>query len=88
MKIKKGDTVEVIAGKDAGKRGRVLRVDRDRVEPVTKPCLLEALPNEHVGPVAAAGQHDDQRVVARVGGRRLNRRDGHLRGRHTKATGQ
>ena len=30
MKIKKGDTVEVIAGKDAGKRGRVLRVDRDR----------------------------------------------------------
>jgi len=33
MKIKKGDTVEVIAGKDSGKRGRVLKVDptRDRV---------------------------------------------------------
>jgi large subunit ribosomal protein L24 len=30
MKIKKGDTVEVISGKDAGRRGRVLRVDRDR----------------------------------------------------------
>ena len=30
MKIKKGDTVEVISGKDAGKSGRVLRVDRDR----------------------------------------------------------
>jgi large subunit ribosomal protein L24 len=30
MKVKKGDTVEVIAGKDAGKRGRVLRVVRDR----------------------------------------------------------
>ena len=30
MKIKKGDNVEVITGKDAGKRGRVLRVDRDR----------------------------------------------------------
>jgi large subunit ribosomal protein L24 len=30
MKVKKGDTVEVVAGKDAGKRGRVLRVDRDR----------------------------------------------------------
>ena len=29
-KVKKGDTVEVVAGKDAGKRGRVLRVDRDR----------------------------------------------------------
>ena len=25
MKIKKGDTVEVIAGKDSGKQGRVLR---------------------------------------------------------------
>jgi len=30
MKVKKGDTVEVVAGKDTGKRGRVLRVDRDR----------------------------------------------------------
>ena len=27
MKIKKGDQVEVIAGKDRGKRGKVLRVD-------------------------------------------------------------
>ena len=26
MKIKKGDTIEVIAGKDRGKRGEVLRV--------------------------------------------------------------
>ena len=26
MKIKKGDTVEVIAGKDRGKRGEILRV--------------------------------------------------------------
>jgi len=30
MKIKKGDTVEVITGKDAGRRGRVLRVDPSR----------------------------------------------------------
>lgn len=30
MKIKKGDTVKIITGKDAGKQGRVLRVDRDR----------------------------------------------------------
>jgi large subunit ribosomal protein L24 len=30
MKIKKGDTVEVISGKDSGRQGRVLRVDRDR----------------------------------------------------------
>ena len=33
MKIKRNDTVEVIAGKDKGKRGRVLRImaDRDRL---------------------------------------------------------
>ena len=30
MKINKGDTVEVISGKDAGKQGRVLVVDRNR----------------------------------------------------------
>ena len=30
MKIKKGDNVEVISGKDSGKRGRVLVVDRTR----------------------------------------------------------
>jgi len=29
MKVKKGDLVEVITGKDGGKRGRVLRVDRE-----------------------------------------------------------
>ena len=28
MKIKKGDTVEVISGKDAGTQGRVLVIDR------------------------------------------------------------
>ena len=33
IKIKRNDTVEVIAGKDKGKHGRVLRViaDKDRV---------------------------------------------------------
>ena len=30
MKTKKGDTVEVISGKDAGTRGRVLVIDRSR----------------------------------------------------------
>lgn len=29
-KIRKGDTVEVICGKDAGRRGHVLSVDRSR----------------------------------------------------------
>src|SRR5256885_7453279 len=33
LKIRRGDTVEVIAGKDSGKQGRVLRVEpkRDRL---------------------------------------------------------
>ena len=33
IKIKRNDTVEVIAGKDKGKRGKVIRViaDRDRI---------------------------------------------------------
>lgn len=30
MRIKKGDEVEVIAGKDIGKRGEVLNVDREK----------------------------------------------------------
>ena len=30
MKIKKGDTVKVIAGKDNGKEGKVLDIDRKR----------------------------------------------------------
>ncbi len=29
MKVKKGDQVEVIAGKDKGKRGEILSVDRE-----------------------------------------------------------
>jgi len=29
-KIKKGDTVEITTGKDRGKRGAVLRIDRER----------------------------------------------------------
>jgi large subunit ribosomal protein L24 len=36
MKIKKGDNVEVISGKDAGRRGRVLRVDVDRQRAVVE----------------------------------------------------
>ncbi len=30
MKIRKGDTVQVISGKDSGKQGEVLRVDPER----------------------------------------------------------
>ncbi len=30
MKLKKGDTVKVLSGKDKGKTGKILRVDADR----------------------------------------------------------
>jgi len=30
MKVKKGDTVEVISGKDSGRTGKVLKVDNNR----------------------------------------------------------
>jgi len=36
LKIKKGDTVEVIAGKDASKQGRVLRLDGSRSRAVVE----------------------------------------------------
>ena len=38
MKIKKGDTVEVIAGKDRGKRGEVLKV-----QPVKNRVIVQGL---------------------------------------------
>jgi len=36
LKIKKGDTVQVLAGKDRGKRGIVERVDRDSMRVVVE----------------------------------------------------
>ncbi len=36
LKIKKGDQVVVIAGKDKGKKGKVLRVDRDKARVVVE----------------------------------------------------
>jgi len=36
LKVKKGDQVEVIAGKDRGKRGKVLRVDVDAARVVVE----------------------------------------------------
>jgi len=37
-KLKKGDQVQIIAGKDKGKKGRVLRIDR-----ITERVIVEAL---------------------------------------------
>ena len=50
LKIKKGDTVQVIAGKDNGKSGKVIRVDAK-----TKKVLVEGVNmiTKHTKPSAA-----------------------------------
>ncbi|HEY8997494.1 MAG TPA: 50S ribosomal protein L24 [Edaphobacter sp.] len=53
MKIKRNDTVEVIAGKDKGKRGRVLRVIADKQRVLV----------EHVGMVKKHVKPNPQRNI-------------------------
>ena len=59
MKIRTGDRVKVISGKDRGKTGRVLRVEprRDRV-------FVEGLNmiKRHTKPHQVAGAHTEQRM--------------------------
>ena len=53
IKIKRNDTVEVIAGKDKGKRGRVLRVIADRSRVLV----------EHVGMIKKHMKPNPQRNI-------------------------
>ena len=53
MKIKKGDKVEVLTGKDKGKRGEVLRVYPEKNKVVVEGV---AIAKRHVKP-NAANQH-------------------------------
>ncbi len=53
IKIKRNDTVEVIAGKDKGKRGRVLRVIADKQRVLV----------EHVGMVKKHVKPNPQRNI-------------------------
>jgi large subunit ribosomal protein L24 len=55
LKIRKGDTVEVIAGKDKGRRGIVERVDRDRQRVVVEGVAV-AKRHTKVRPPANASQ--------------------------------
>jgi large subunit ribosomal protein L24 len=56
MKLKKGDEVEVLSGKDVGKRGEITRVinDTDRVI-VTSPQLINVV-KKHQKPTRATMQ--------------------------------
>jgi large subunit ribosomal protein L24 len=55
LKIRKGDTVEVIAGKDKGRRGIVERVDRERSRVVVEGIAI-AKRHTKVRPPANAAQ--------------------------------
>ena len=63
IKIKRNDTVEVIAGKDKGKRGNVIRVIADKDRLLVKGVMMikkpEAEPaTEHPGRHRRAGVAD------------------------------
>ncbi|GAB4375459.1 MAG: 50S ribosomal protein L24 [Acidobacteriota bacterium] len=52
MRIRKGDQVQVISGKDAGKKGRVLRVDRRKQRAIVEGVNIvkkHARPNPQKG---------------------------------------
>jgi large subunit ribosomal protein L24 len=55
MKVRKGDTVEVISGKDRGKRGVVERVDRERQRVVVEGV---AIVKRHTRPRPATNARD------------------------------
>ncbi len=53
MKIKKGDKVQIIAGKDKGKTGKVLKADAKNNKVIVEGCNMVS---RHVKPNAANGQ--------------------------------
>ncbi len=53
MKIKKGDKVQIIAGKDKGKSGKVLVADAKNNKVVVEGCNMIS---KHVKPNAMSGQ--------------------------------
>ncbi len=72
FKVKTGDTVQIIAGKDKGERGRVIKVDRKRgtvlVEGLTKDKEGRAVPlnavTKHRKPRNPADKGERMRVPA------------------------
>ena len=74
-KIRVGDTVKVIAGKDLGKEGKVLRVDRENhrvlVEGVNKVTkhLKPSMQNQDGGIVEREAPLDISNVMLVVGGK-------------------
>ena len=97
MKIKKGDTVKVIAGKDKDKEGKVIAVNKkdgkDLVEGVnmltkhTKPSAM----NQNGGIVHQEGYIDASNVMLMHNGKATRvgfKMDGDKKVRFAKATGE
>jgi large subunit ribosomal protein L24 len=59
LKIRSGDQVEVISGKDRGKRGRVLRVEPSRERVVVEGMNMI---KRHTRPTQVAGAQSEQQL--------------------------
>jgi len=96
MKIKKGDTVKVIAGKDTGKEGKVLVVDQknakvvvEGVNMVTK-HMKPSQANQNGGIVQKEAAIDISNVMLVFKGKATRvgfKMDGDKKVRYAKATG-
>ena len=87
MKIKKGDTVKVIAGKDKDKEGKVLVEGVNMVTKHTKPSAQ----NQQGGIVNKEAYIDASNVMLVVNGKATRvgfKMDGDKKVRYAKATGE
>ena len=97
MKIKKGDTVKVIAGKDKDKEGKVISVDRkngrvlvEGVNMLTKHTKPSAA-NQEGGIIHQEGPIDASNVMYVHKGKATRvgfKMDGDKKGRYAKSTGE
>ena len=97
MKIKKGDTVKVIAGKDKDKTGKVIAVNKkdgkvlvEGVNMLTKHTKPSAA-NQNGGIIEQEGPIDISNVMLLVGGKTTRvgfKMDGDKKVRFAKATGE
>ena len=97
LKIKKGDTVKVIAGKDKDKEGKVIAVDQKKakvlvegVNMVTKHAK-PSLQNQEGGIIHQEAMIDISNVMLMVGGKATRvgfKMDGDKKVRYAKSTGE
>ena len=90
MKIKKGDMVKVIAGKDKDKEGKVIAVDKKGVNMLTK-HTKPSMANQNGGIVHQEGYIDASNVMLLHNGKATRvgfKMDGDKKVRFAKATGE